>query len=153
MAGAAAGGAQWELAAGARCNFTLVSRACRVLLEHLPCQKSALLISNRGQLQGLAILGACLRGRLRLSSKNLRPSQRRKITSGPKAGNPVISDWVRFGWVTEGLLGRWLAQRQAAHRGKMAAGARCDFTLVSRACRRSLEHLLCHEKDFFGKCR
>ena len=62
--------------------------------------------------------------------------------------NPVISDWVRFGWVTEGLLGGVLAQRQAALRGVMAAGARFNFTLVSRACRLSLEHVLCQEKLF-----
>ena len=39
--------------------------------------------------------------------------------------NPVISDWVPcFGEKTEGLLGGWLAQRQAALRDVMAAGAR-----------------------------
>jgi len=39
--------------------------------------------------------------------------------------NPVIFDWVHVsGGSTEGLLGRWLAQRQAALRGKLAAGAR-----------------------------
>src|SRR5687767_5173185 len=97
-----------------------------------------------------AILGACLRGPARLSS-GLHKLE--KILVVQMRENPVISDWVRFGWVTEGLLGGWLAQRQAAHRGKMAAGARCDFTLVSRTCRRSLEHLLCHEKHFFGKRR
>jgi hypothetical protein len=35
MAGAAAGGAQRKLAAGARFNFTLVSRACRGSLRAL----------------------------------------------------------------------------------------------------------------------
>jgi hypothetical protein len=65
--------------------------------------------------------------------------------------NPVIVDWVPIsGGSTEGLLGGWLAQRQAALRGKLAAGARFDFTLVSRACRLSLEHLACHRKSFFG---
>jgi hypothetical protein len=44
------------------------------------------------------------------------------------------------------MLGGWLAQRQAALRGKLAAGARFNFTLVSRACRGSLEHSLCHRK-------
>ncbi len=63
--------------------------------------------------------------------------------------NPVISDWVRISkGLTEGLLGGWLAQRQAALRGVMAAGARFNFTLVSRACRLFLEHVLCHEKVF-----
>jgi hypothetical protein len=33
----------------------------------------------------------------------------------------------------------------------MAAGARFDFALVSRACRGSLEHLLCHGMRFFWK--
>jgi hypothetical protein len=66
--------------------------------------------------------------------------------------NPVIADWVPIsGGSTEGLLGRWLAQRQAALRGMLAAGARFDFTLVSRACRFPLEHLVCQRKDFFGK--
>jgi hypothetical protein len=45
--------------------------------------------------------------------------------------NPAISDWVPIsGGSTEGLLGGRLAQRQAALRGLMAAGARFDFTLV-----------------------
>jgi hypothetical protein len=53
-----------------------------------------------------------------------------------KVGNPVIADWVQFRLVlSEGLLGGWLAQRQAALRGKLAAGARSNFALVSRACR------------------
>jgi len=39
--------------------------------------------------------------------------------------NPAISDRVRISeGATEGTLGRWLAQRQAALRGVMAAGAR-----------------------------
>ena len=39
--------------------------------------------------------------------------------------NPAISDWVPcFGGKTEGMLGGWLAQRQAALRDVMAAGAR-----------------------------
>jgi hypothetical protein len=63
--------------------------------------------------------------------------------------NPVISDWVPIsGGSTEGLLGGWLAQRLAALRGKLAAGARFDFTLVSRACRLFLEQLACHKKVF-----
>jgi hypothetical protein len=64
--------------------------------------------------------------------------------------NPVIADWVPIsGGSTEGLLGRWLAQRQAALRDVMAAGARFDFTLVSRACRLSLEHLVCQRNERF----
>jgi len=44
--------------------------------------------------------------------------------------NPAISDWVPIsGGSTEGLLGGWLAQRQAALRGKLAAGALSTFTL------------------------
>ena len=44
--------------------------------------------------------------------------------------NPVISDWVpSSGGYTEGLLGGWLAQRQAALRGMLAAGALSTFTL------------------------
>ncbi len=54
----------------------------------------------------------------------------------------------QFGWVTEGSLGGLLAQRLAALRGKLAARARFNFTLVSRACRRLLEHVVCHEKVF-----
>jgi len=39
--------------------------------------------------------------------------------------NPVISDWVPcFGGKSKGLLGGRLAQRQAALREVMAAGAR-----------------------------
>ena len=44
--------------------------------------------------------------------------------------NPVISDWAHIsGGFAEGLLGGWLAQRQAALRGKLAAGALSTFTL------------------------
>ena len=44
--------------------------------------------------------------------------------------NPAISDWVPIsGGSTEGLLGGWLAQRQAALREVMAAGAFPTFTL------------------------
>ena len=44
--------------------------------------------------------------------------------------NPVIFDWVpSSGGYTEGLLGGWLAQRQAALRGMLAAGALSTFTL------------------------
>jgi hypothetical protein len=47
--------------------------------------------------------------------------------------NPVITDWVRgLGGSTEGLLGGRLAQRQAALRGKKAAGARSTFRFIPR---------------------
>jgi len=50
--------------------------------------------------------------------------------------NPAISDWVPIsGGSTKGFLGGWLAQRQAALREVMAAGALSTFTLVLRACR------------------
>lgn len=66
--------------------------------------------------------------------------------------NPVISDWVpRSGGCTEGLLGGWLAQRQAALRGMLAAGHFQPLHRVFRACRCSLEHLMCHRKVFSGK--
>ena len=65
--------------------------------------------------------------------------------------NPVISDWVPIsGGSTEGLLGGWLAQRQAALRGRWRRGHVVNFTLVSRACRLFLEHLPCQE-NFFWK--
>ena len=65
--------------------------------------------------------------------------------------NPAIADWVPIsGGCTEGLLGGWLAQRQAALRGKLAAGARFDFSLVFRASRFFLEQLPCHRKSFLG---
>src|SRR5215468_951060 len=45
-----------------------------------------------------------------------------------KRENPVISDRVRdSGGSTEGTLGRWLAQRQAALRELLAAGARSAY--------------------------
>jgi len=47
-----------------------------------------------------------------------------------------------------GRLAQRQAQRQAALREVMAAGARCDFTLVSRACRFVLEHFACQRKIF-----
>ena len=67
--------------------------------------------------------------------------------------DPVISDWVQFrGASTVGSLGRGLAQRQAALRGKMAAGARFNFSLF-RACRLNFEHLAVPRKTFFWKFR
>jgi|SRR5882724_521406 len=61
--------------------------------------------------------------------------------------NPVIPDWVHvLGGNTEGMLGGWLAQRQAALRGLLAAGARSLFPLrLFRACRRALEHFVCQK--------
>jgi len=47
-----------------------------------------------------------------------------------KQENPVISDWVPISeGSTEGLLGGRLAQRHAALREVMAAGALSTFTL------------------------
>ena len=66
--------------------------------------------------------------------------------------NPAISDWVRIsGGSTEGLLGRWLAQRQAALREVMAAGHFQPLLWVFRACRFSLEQLACHREEFSGR--
>jgi hypothetical protein len=64
--------------------------------------------------------------------------------------NPAIADWVPIsGGSTEGLLGGWLAQRQAALREVMAAGALSTFTLGLpcvpvwyRACRVPRKRLL-----------
>jgi hypothetical protein len=53
-----------------------------------------------------------------------------KNPKAKKRENPVIADWVHVsGGSTEGLLGGWLAQRQAALREVMAAGALSTFTL------------------------
>jgi len=54
-----------------------------------------------------------------------------KLINGRKMQeNPAISDWVPIsGGSTEGSLGGWLAQRQAALREVMAAGALSTFTL------------------------
>ena len=66
--------------------------------------------------------------------------------------NPAISDWVPIsGGSTEGLLGRWLAQRQAALREVMAAGALSTFTFGSWVpCRFFLEQVACHADEFSG---
>jgi len=59
--------------------------------------------------------------------------------------NPVISDRVReSGGSTEGTLGRWLAQRQAALRELLAAGARSTLLRVFRVVPLSTQHLACH---------
>jgi hypothetical protein len=48
--------------------------------------------------------------------------------------NPVISDWVHvLGGSTEGLLGRLLAQRQAALRGTGGGGTANVFVYSVRA--------------------
>ena len=68
--------------------------------------------------------------------------------------NPVISDWVPIsGGSTEGSLGGWLAQRQAALREVMAAGHFQPLLWVFRACRFSLEQLACHSEEFSGRPR
>ena len=67
-----------------------------------------------------------------------------------KQENPVIADWVRgSGGSTEGLLGGRLAQRQAALRGKKAAGHGQLFGLF-RACRLYLQHVACQKNKFSG---
>jgi len=48
------------------------------------------------------------------------------------------------------MLGGRLAQRQAALREVMAAGALSTLTLVFRACRFFLEQIACHKENFFG---
>ena len=49
-----------------------------------------------------------------------------------KQEDPVISDWVHdLGGSSEGLLGRQLAQRQAALREMMAAGAQSTLFVYS----------------------
>jgi peptidase E len=55
-----------------------------------------------------------------------------KNPKAKKRENPVIADWVHVsGGSTEGLLGGWLAQRQAALREVMAAGALSTFYIGS----------------------
>jgi hypothetical protein len=66
--------------------------------------------------------------------------------------NPVISDWVpSSGGSTEGLLGGWLAQRQAALRGMVAAGALSTFTLGRPCVPVSSRAPRVPQKVFFGK--
>jgi hypothetical protein len=66
--------------------------------------------------------------------------------------NPVISDWAPCsGGCTEGLLGGWLAQRQAALRGMVAAGHFQPLHRVVHACRFPLEHLVCHTQNVLWK--
>jgi hypothetical protein len=66
--------------------------------------------------------------------------------------NPAIADWVPIsGGSTEGLLGGWLAQRQAALRDVMAAGALSTFTL-GLPCMPVISRAACvPEKRFFWK--
>ena len=68
--------------------------------------------------------------------------------------NPAISDWVRSsGGCTEGLLGGWLAQRQAALRGMVAAGAFPTFTLGLPCVPVFLRAPHVPQKKFFWKPR
>ena len=65
--------------------------------------------------------------------------------------NPVISDWVHIsGGSTEGLLGGWLAQRQAALRGMLAAGARSTRFVSSVRAVLSLSTLRATENVFWN---
>ena len=65
--------------------------------------------------------------------------------------NPAIAGWVLIsGGSTEGLLGGWLAQRQAALREVMAAGALSTFAL-GLPCVPVLSRAACVPSiDFFG---
>ena len=61
---------------------------------------------------------------------------------------PFLTGFQVRGVYTEGLLGGWLAQRQAALREVMAAGALPTFTLGLPCVPVFLEQLACHEKVF-----
>ena len=66
--------------------------------------------------------------------------------------NPAISDWVPIsGGSTEGLLGGRLAQRQAALREGMAAGALSTFTLGLPCVPMISRAPAVPEKSFCGK--
>ena len=68
-----------------------------------------------------------------------------------KRENPVISDWVRVsGGSTEGSLGGWLAQRQAALREVMAAGHLQPLRWVFGACRFLFRAGCVPQEGFFG---
>ncbi len=65
--------------------------------------------------------------------------------------NPAISDWVHIsGGSTEGLLGGWLAQRQAALRGVLAAGARSTLFVSSVRAGRYLSTSCATKTDFWN---
>ena len=65
--------------------------------------------------------------------------------------NPVISDWVPVsGGSTKGSLGGWLAQRQAALREVMAAGALSTFTLGLRCVPVLFRAGCVPQESFFG---
>ena len=67
--------------------------------------------------------------------------------------NPVISDWVPgSGGSTEGSLGEWLAQRQAALRGMLAAGAHPTFPL-GHLCVPVLSRAHCVPQNLSGNLR
>jgi hypothetical protein len=66
--------------------------------------------------------------------------------------NPVISDWVpSSGGSTEGLLGGRLAQRLAALRGMLAAGARWGLSIGLTCVPVSYRAPCVPKKTFFGK--
>lgn len=72
----------------------------------------------------------------------------KKVRSKRGRTQPLLAGFQVRKESTEGSLGGWLAQRQAALRGQMAAGLRINFASVFRTCRLSLEQLACHRKRF-----
>ena len=75
----------------------------------------------------------------------------KKKNDSQKRKNPVIADWVHVSeGSTEGSLGGWLAQRQAALREVMAAGALSTFTLGLPCVPMISRAPSVPEKDFFG---
>jgi hypothetical protein len=123
------------MAAGALSTFTLGLPCVPVLLEHLLCHRKT--FCGKGGLFSLEHAGLFV-----VFSQCL-------ITVCKKQENPVISDWVHISeGSTEGLLGGWLAQRHAALREVMAAGALSTFTLGLPCVPVLLEHLPCHRKVF-----
>jgi hypothetical protein len=78
-------------------------------------------------------------------------SQKRKV--GPKRGRtqPFLAGFQFRRECTEGLLGGWLAQRQAALREVMAAGALPTFTLGLPCVPVLTRAPAVPEKEFSGK--
>jgi len=120
-----------------------VIHACRFPLEQLACHEKK--FSGNYELLGVRI--DCFSRRALHTDPHTGPQN--KLTAYKGRTQSFLTGF-NFGGNTEGLLGGRLAQRQAALREVMAAGAFPTFTLGLHACRSLLEQLACQKHAIPG---
>ena len=115
------------MAAGALSTFTL-GLPCVPMISRAPAVPEKRFLWNLSVIELKAL--HLERRRLLNRRADIRDAIKGRKMVAQNRKNPVIADWAHVsGGSTEGSLGGWLAQRQAALREVMAAGALSTFTL------------------------